>query len=118
LNDQLFLEHEKPVDIGEILYKIGKSQFLTSIDIYKAYWQIPIREEDRKYTGFSFGGQTFVFLVLPFGLATAVSSFTRGMQIILGDDILKFTVIYIDDCLITSRDFEEHLSHIDQLLKS
>jgi hypothetical protein len=27
-------------------------------------------------------------------------------------------VIYIDDCLITSRDFEEHLSHIDQLLKS
>jgi hypothetical protein len=75
-----------------------------------------MRPKDHQFTGFSFGGQTFIFNVLPFGMATSVSSFTRVMETILGHDILKFTIVYIDNCLVASTDFETHLLHLDMLL--
>jgi hypothetical protein len=96
------------------LQRFNNCNFITSVDIVKAYWNIPIKKNDKKYTGFLFNNQTFVFNILPFGLA--VSSFTRGMEKILGEKIIKFTIIYIDDFLIASSSFEEHLKHLDMLL--
>ena len=42
-------------------------------------------------------GRTFVFKVMAFGDATAVGSFTRAMQSILGPEILEFVTVYLDD---------------------
>jgi hypothetical protein len=54
--------------------------------------------------------------VLPFGLKTAVGSFSRAMNVILGPEVREFTVNDIDDLLIVSDSFEQHLQHLDKVL--
>jgi hypothetical protein len=54
--------------------------------------------------------------VLPFGLKTVVGSFSRAMNVILGPEVREFTVNYIDDLLIVSHSFEQHLQHLDKVL--
>jgi hypothetical protein len=63
-----------------------------------------------------FNGQSYTYQVLPFGLKTAVGSFCRAMNVILGPEVREFTVNYIDDLLIVSDSFEQHLEHLDKVL--
>jgi hypothetical protein len=65
--------------------------------------------------GFPFG-QSYTYQVLPFGLKTAVGSFSRSMDVVLGPEVREYTINYIDDLLIVSNSFEEHLVHLGQVL--
>ncbi|KAF2889269.1 hypothetical protein ILUMI_16904, partial [Ignelater luminosus] len=74
-----------------------------------------IKESDRKYTGFSYNNQTYVFNRLPFGLSTSVASFIRGLNQVLRSDILQFVTAYVDDMLIISENSDMHLIHLERL---
>lgn len=115
LNKQIFMDYLKPVNIDEAVQQQMHAKQRSNIDLTMAYWQIPLEQSSRKYTGFIFENHTYQFRVLPFGIATAVASFTRAMEIILGQKVLKFTTNYVDDFLIASEDFISHLKHLDQL---
>lgn len=54
---------------------------------------------------------------MPFGLKTAGASFTRAMHKVLGEDCSSFLIVYLDDILIASSGMEEHLQHIDFVLR-
>jgi hypothetical protein len=81
------------------------------------YFQIPLKEESRKYTAFLYKGLTYRFCVLPYGLSTSVGSFTRCINLLLGPEILTYTTPYVDDLIVASRDFDEHVQHLDKLFK-
>lgn len=83
------------------------------MDVSNAFWQIPLEESSRKYTGFLFNGQSYVFNRLPFGLKTAGASFTRAIHSALEEAAGDFTVTYLDDILIASNSVEEHLKHLE-----
>ena len=106
---------ELPRSIQDLVHSLRGVKFITSLDLTASYWQIPIKEEHRAYTGFSVGTRSYHFNVLPFGLKTAVSSFTRCMDVVLRDMIDDFVFAYVDDLLIVSATFEEHLQHIERV---
>lgn len=54
--------------------------------------------------------------MLPFGLKTAVGSFTRAMDVILGPEVRESTFNFVDDLLIGSKSFEDHLADLDRVL--
>ncbi|KMQ89606.1 retrotransposon ty3-gypsy subclass, partial [Lasius niger] len=117
INKRMANDHDQPPTIDEVFRRIGDKKYFTTLDVAKAFWQIPLKEESRRYTGFKFDNQTFVFRRLPFGLKTAGASFTRAMQRAIGDECDPFTIIYLDDILIASNNLEEHVFHVNHILE-
>ncbi|CAB3260074.1 unnamed protein product, partial [Arctia plantaginis] len=79
---------------------------------------IPLHPESTKYTGFTFMGKSYTYLVLPQGLKTSVGSFSRAMDVILGVEVRSFCVNYLDDLVVFSRDddIDVHFKHLDTVL--
>lgn len=78
---------------------------------------MPLHQESCQYTAFMRNGRIYVYIRLPFGLKTAVASFTRFIDEILGPEVQEFTTVYIDDLLIGSPDLVTHLKHISRILR-
>ncbi|XP_036139609.1 uncharacterized protein LOC118644672 [Monomorium pharaonis] len=117
LNKRMCNDHDQPPTIDEVFRRIGSRRFFSTLDVARAFWQIPLESQSAKYTGFKFDNQTYVFKRMPFGLKTAGASFTRAIRKALGDECDSFTIIYLDDVLIASDTLEEHLYHINFVLK-
>ena len=98
-----------------MLQKYDGIKFLTTTDLTSGYWQIPLSRESRKYTAFRVGSALYQFRRVPFGLKTASSAFIRAINMVLGDYLNTFLTIYVDDLLITSRSFDEHIKHLELL---
>ena len=104
-----------PPKVDETLLKFSGKKYFTSTDFRSAYYQIKIREEDRKYTGFLYNGISYVFNRMPFGLKNSGSALIERMEEVIvqvmGDEI----VIYLDDLVIGSEDFDSHLETLRKL---
>ena len=108
---------ESPQPIEELIQKFHGCKILSVIDLRSSYWQIPLTRNRRKYTAFRYNGRLYEYLVLPFGLKTAVASFSRAMDKILGSEVRTFVTTYVDDLLIASKDREEHCRHLSIVLE-
>src|SRR2546430_14820108 len=60
----------------------------------------------------------YEFVVMPFGLRNAPGTFQRLMNYILQDYLGQFVCIYLDDIIIYSKTFEQHIDHITQVFNA
>ena len=101
--------------IEELLDSVGCSQYLTTLDLAKGYWQVPMAEEDQAKTAFVSPKGLYQFTTMPFGLRGAPATFQRLMDRVLrGTE--SFAGVYLDDILIHSSTWEEHLNHLSDIL--
>jgi len=90
----------------------------TTIDCNHGYHQMEVHEDSKKFTGFVTEDDFYECLHVPFGLKNAPSHFQRVMDAILSMYHLDFALTYIDDIIIYSKTLEEHLKHVDKVLKA
>ena len=77
LNHFVHYDHFKQETFKVIVDLIQENDFFTSIDLSDAYFSVPIAAEFQKYLKFSWKGQLYKFVVLPFGLKSAPYVFTK-----------------------------------------
>ena len=105
--------------IDETLDTLGGAQYFTTLDLASGYWQVPLKEEDMHKTAFTTPGTAnslWEFTVMPFGLCGAPASFQRLMEILLAGLNWESCLVYLDDIIIFSRTFEEHLGRLESVL--
>lgn len=96
--------------IDSILSKLGECNYMTSIDLSKAFWNLPLEKSSRPKTAFQVHGKgLFQFKVMPFGLCNSPKTLQRLMDRILGPEFEPHVFTYLDDIILVSKDFEAHL---------
>ena len=90
----------------------------SAINLKSGYWQVEMEEDHKPYTAFTVGPLgLWECNRLPFGLTNAPATFQRVMETILGDLNMKICVVYLDDIIIFSHSYEEHLQHLDAVFE-
>ena len=92
-----------------------KAVYFTSLDLMRGYHQVKMAEESKEKTAFICHRGLYQFCRMPFGLTNAPATFQRLMDKLF--DGWSFVFIYLDDILIASRNFEEHTSHVIEVLQ-
>ena len=99
--------------VEEILDSLNGARYFTRLDLKSGYHQIEIAEEHKERTAFTVGPLGFwEHNRLAFGLCNSPATFQRVMEDIFSDLNLKIMYIYIDDLIIFSSTFEEHLQRL------
>lgn len=98
--------------IGELLDRLSGAKFFTKLDLRSGYHQLRIADTDIHKTAFNTRYGHYEYTVVPFGLCNAPASFQCLMNDTLRPYLDKFVIVYLDDILIYSKTFVEHLQHI------
>ncbi|GFW56808.1 hypothetical protein TNCV_160381 [Trichonephila clavipes] len=91
--------------------------FFSSMDLRSGYWQIEIDEADREKTAFITPEGLYEFKVMPFGLCNAPATFERMMDNLLRHFKWTMCLCYLDDIIVFSETFEDHLIRLRLVLK-
>ena len=103
--------------IDDILDMAGSAHYLSTLDLASGYWQVELAPDAREKSAFSTHRGLFEFTRMPFGLCNAPATFQRLMQVILTGLEGKSCFVYLDDILVVSSTFEDHLHHLAELFE-
>ena len=102
--------------ISDLLESMASARFFTTLDAASGYWQIPVASKDIEKTAFITSEGLFEFVVMPFGLCNAPATYQRLMNQLLGGLTWQCSNVYIDDIIVYSATFEDHLRHLREVL--
>jgi hypothetical protein len=103
--------------IDATLDRLGGSMYFTTMDLLSGFWQVPMRPEDRPKTAFCTTSGLYEWNCMPMGLINSPATFQRLMDRVLGKLRYTFALVYLDDIMVHSSTWEEHLKHLDAVFQ-
>ena len=99
-----------------LLDALGGTNWFSSIDLQSGYWQVAVSPQDAPKTSFTCSSGLFQFKVLPFGCCNGPPTFQRLMDFLLSGLSWKICLLYLDDVIVFSKTFEEHVHNLGLVL--
>ena len=115
LNLQTLPDRYTSTNIADLAARLDGCTVFTKLDLWKGYHQVPVRPADIPKTAVITPLSLFEFIRMPFGLSNAGQRFQRFL-----DDVLQgldYVFVYVDDILIASHNKEEHILHVQEVLR-
>lgn len=94
--------------------QVGAAKFVSKFDLLKGYWQVPLSNRAKEICSFITSSGLYSYTVMPFGLRNAPATFQRLMNTVVSG--LHGCAVYLDDVVIYSDTWEEHIDRIKALL--
>ena len=93
----------------------SKANYFTNLDLMSGFWQMELDPDSRHKAAFITQRGVYEWTRMPFGLTNAPISFQTLMASVLRGLNWRSVLVYIDDILLFSNTFQEHLVHLDQV---
>ena len=87
--------------------KVGKAKYVTKFDLLRGFWQVPLTDRTKEISAFATPDGLYQYKVMPFGIKNSPASFQCLINKVTAD--LEDFEAYIDDVIIYSDTWEEHL---------
>ncbi|CAM5082668.1 unnamed protein product [Natator depressus] len=100
----------------ELLEKLGQARFISTLDLTKGYWQVPLDESAKERSAFTTHVGLYEFNALPFGLWNAPATFQRLVDGLLAG-LGEYAVAYLDNVAIFLDSWAEHLEHLQKVFE-
>ena len=97
--------------IDDLIDNLGKARYISTLDLSRGYWQVPVEKTAQEKTAFVTPFGLYQFKRMPFGLQGAPATFQRMMDRLL-NGLGDYANAYLDDLVIYSETWEEHLQHL------
>jgi transposase InsO family protein/predicted aspartyl protease len=102
--------------IDDSLDALRGSTWFSTADLASVYWQVEMDPRDAEKTAFATTCGFYQFRVMPFGLCNAPSTFERMMEYLMAGLHWETCLIYLDDIIVFSDSFEQHIERLDEVL--
>ena len=102
--------------INDCLDTVAGSVWFSKLDANSAYWQVRIREEDRKKTAFITKYGLYEHVRMGFGLCGAPATYARAMNLVMRGLTWKTVLAFLDDVIVLGTSFPEHLMNLREAL--
>lgn len=96
---------------------VAGSKYFSTLDLTSGYHQVKVKEEDIAKTAFVTKYGHFEYVTMPFGLTNAPATFQRVMKLAMRGLQWEICLIYLDDIIIFSKTFKEHVERVKQVLE-
>ena len=103
--------------VEEVIEGIGKARFISKLDLSKGFYQVQLTDGAMKKTAFTCHKGAFHFTQMPFGVKNAPACFQSLMQKVLSE-LGEFATAYMDDVVIFSPTWEDHVVHVRRVLQA
>ena len=103
--------------IADLLDRLGRAHFFSSVDLATAYHQIRIKQGHEHRTAFVMPQGLYEWFVMPLGLTNAPATFQRIMLLTFSDMLHKCVCVYLDDILVFSETEQQHLHDLRTVLE-
>ena len=106
-------------NVEDMLDQFWGCSYFTQLDLASGYWGIPMHPDDAEKTAFVAPKGKFEFVVMPYGLVNAQATFQRSMDKLvkqLRDNGNDDVDAYVDNIIIYSKSFDEHMHTLDEVL--
>lgn len=103
-------------NLEERVETVSNSRYISTLDLVRGYWQVPLSERASRYAAFICPMGTFRPVMLSFGLKNAPYCFSSLMDKVL-HGLSHFALPYLDDVAVFSDSWEEHIEHLQIVLE-
>lgn len=115
LNESTIQDKFPLPNISELLDKLGRSTYFSTLDLAQGFHQIELDESSIQKTAFSTDTGHFEYLRMPFGLCNAPATFQRMVNNCLRGLNNEICLVYLDDILIFSTSLQEHIVRLRKI---
>ncbi|MBW0583751.1 hypothetical protein O181_123466, partial [Austropuccinia psidii MF-1] len=104
--------------IYETLTQLSQAKFITAMDALKGFHQNVLTDNSKKLLRIIVHCGIFEYLIMPFGIKNVPSHHQRMMNTIFPEELSEgWLIIYIDDIIVCSETWENHLTRLERVLK-